>query len=128
MRIGATLHFLIALGHLVCLFFLEEAFKAYGILQLMRKLCFGQEWLLYVLTVGLSIGFAIAGLYALSASGDIRRLPLQQWAIIAIVAIYTVRVVAGAGCLLVNFSSLQLFSTIVPALLVYCYVSGLKPR
>ena len=39
----------------------------------MRKLCFGQEWLLYVLTVGLSIGFAIAGLYALSASGDIRR-------------------------------------------------------
>ena len=32
LRLGASLHFLIALGHFICLFFLEEAFKAYGIL------------------------------------------------------------------------------------------------
>jgi len=51
LRLEAFLHFLIAIGHLICLFFLEEAFKAYGILDEMKHLCFGQEWLLYVVTV-----------------------------------------------------------------------------
>ena len=37
LRLGASLHFLIAIGHLICLFFLEEAFKAYGILDEMKQ-------------------------------------------------------------------------------------------
>ena len=51
LRLGASLHFLIAIGHLACLFFLEEALKAYGIWDLMKFLCFGQVWVLYVITV-----------------------------------------------------------------------------
>lgn len=43
LRLGAILHFIIAIGHLICLFFLEEAFKTYGILDEMMHLCFGQE-------------------------------------------------------------------------------------
>ena len=39
LRLGASLHFLIAMGHLICLFFLEEAFKAYGILDEMKHNC-----------------------------------------------------------------------------------------
>ena len=72
LRLGAILHFIIAIGHIACLFFLEEAFKAYDILDEMNSLCFGQTWLLYVLTIALALAFAVAGLYALSAAGDIK--------------------------------------------------------
>ena len=126
LRLGAFLHFLIAIGHLICLFFLEEAFKAYGILDEMRHLCFGQEWLLYVVMVCLAVGFAIAGLYALAAAGDMRKLPLQRLVMIAIVGLYTIRVIVGIDWLLHEFSYLQFFSSLVPALLVYCYYPGLK--
>ena len=37
----------------------------------------------------------IACLYALSATGDIRRLPLTHMAIIAIVVLYSLRALAG---------------------------------
>ena len=87
LRLGAILHFIIAIGHVACLFFLEEAFKAYDILDEMTSMCFGQAWLLYVLTIALALAFAVAGLYALSASGDIKRLPLQRLVIIAIVVV-----------------------------------------
>lgn len=126
LRLGASLHFLIAIGHLACLFFLEKAFRAYDILDDMKHLCFGQEWLLYAITVCLAVGFAIAGFYALSATGDIRKLPLQRLAIIAIVGLYSVRVIIGAVWLSHEFSYLQFFSTLVPALLVYCYLPGLR--
>ncbi len=126
LRLGAILHFLIALGHLVCLFFLEQAFMAYGILNQMKQLCFGQEWLLYAVTVCLAVAFAIAGLYALSATGDIVKLPLQKLVIIVIICLYVSRVLVGANLLFHNFSYLQFFSTLIPAILVYCYLPGLK--
>ena len=126
LRLGALFHFLIAIGHLICLFFLEEAFRAYGILDEMKHLCFGHEWLLYVVTVCLAVGFAIAGLYALSVAGDMRKLPLQRLVMIAIVGLYSIRVIVGIDWLLHVFSYLQFFSTLVPAILVYCYFPGLK--
>ena len=126
LRLGASLHFLIAIGHLACLFFLEKAFRAYDILDDMKHLCFGQEWLLYAITVCLAVGFAIAGLYALSVAGDMRKLPLRRLAMIAIVSLYSIRVIIGIGWLLHEFTYLQFFSTLVPALLVYCYFPGLK--
>ena len=126
LRLGAILHFIIAIGHLICLLFLEEAFIAYGILDEMMHLCFGQELLLYVVTVCLAVGFAIAGLYALSVAGDMRKLPLQRLVMMVIVVLYSVRVIVGIGWLLHEFTYLQFFSTLVPALLVYCYFPGLK--
>ena len=128
LRLGASLHFLIAIGHLICLFFLEEAFKAYGILDEMKQYCLGQEWLLYVVTFCLAAGFALAGFYALSAAGDMRKLPLQRLVMTAIVVLYATRVIIGIDWLLHEFTYLQLFSSLVPALLVYCYFPGLKRK
>lgn len=125
MRLGAGLHFLIAIGHAACLFFLEEAFNAYGILDEMTAICFGQEWLLYLITIGLVIAFVIAGLYALSASGDIIKLPLQRLAIITIIGVYGIRTIVGAYWLIGDFSYLQFFSTLIPAILVWCYWPGI---
>ena len=124
LRLGAILHFIIAIGHIACLFLLEEAFKAYDILDVMTNMCFGQTWLLYVLTIALALAFAVAGLYALSAAGDIKRLPLLRLVIIAIVVVYSIRTVLGLGSLVWDFSWLKLFSSLVPALLVWCYLPG----
>ena len=92
----------------------------------MKHLCFGQEWLLYVVTVCLAAGFTIAGFYALAAAGDIRKLPLRRLVMIAIVGLYSIRVIVGFGWLLYEFTYLQFFSTLVPAFLVFCYLPGLK--
>ena len=110
---------------MACLFFLEEAFKAYDILDEMTSLCCGQTWLLYAVTIVLALAFAVAGCYALSASGDIKRMPLQRFAIIAIVAVYSLRTVVGLGSLVWHFSFLGLFSSLMPALLVWCYLPGI---
>ncbi len=128
LRLGASLHFLIAIGHLICLFFLEEAFKAYGILDEMKQYCLGQEWLLYIVTVCLAVGFALAGFYALSAAGDMRKLPLQSLVMMLIVGLYGIRVIIGIAWLLHEFTYLQFFSSLAPALLVYCYFPGLKRK
>ena len=125
LRLGAVLHFIISIGHLACLFFLEEAFKAYDILDEMTSFCCGQTWLLYAVTIVLALAFAVAGFYALSASGDIKRMPLQRFAIIAIVAVYSLRTVVGLGSLVWHFSFLGLFSSLMPALLVWCYLPGI---
>lgn len=122
LRLGASLHFLIAIGHLACLFFLEKAFKAYGIWELMKFVCFGQVWTLYIITAFLALDFAIAGLYALSASKDIIKLPLQRLAIITIIGVYGIRTIVGTYWLIGEFSYLQFFSTLVPTILVWCYI------
>ena len=84
LRLGAVLHFLIAIGHIGCLFALDEAFEAYGIREIMHQMVSGHVWMLYALTIGLVLAFCLAGLYALSATGDIRRFPLTRMAIITI--------------------------------------------
>ena len=128
LRLGAGLHFLIAIGHVACLFFLEKAFNAYGILDEMTAICFGQEWLLYLITIGLVIAFVIAGLYALSASKDIIKLPLQRLVIITIIGVYGIRTIVGTYWLIGEFSYLQFFSTLVPTILVWCYMPGINRK
>ena len=128
LRLGAILHFIIAIGHVTCLFFLEKAFKVYDILDVMTNMCFGQTWLLYALTIALALAFTVAGLYALSASGDIKRLPLQRLVIIAIVVVYSIRAVLGLGSLFWDFSWLKFFSSLTPALVAWCYLPGIRRK
>ena len=121
LRFGAILHFIISIGHFACLFFLEEAFK-------MTNMCFGQTWLLYGVTIALALAFAVAGLYALSAAGDIKRLPLQRLAVIVIVVVYSIRAALGLGSLFWDFSWLQFFSSLTPALVAWCYLPGVTRK
>ena len=126
LRLGAILHFIIAVGHLCCLFVLDEAFDAYGIKDVMHNLVFGHVWMLYALTICIALAFVLAGLYALSASSDIRRLPLTRTAIIAIVVLYSLRALIGGWTCVVNFNWLQCFSSVIPAFLAWCCYPGLK--
>lgn len=126
LRLGAVLHFIIALGHLGCLFALDEAFDAYGIKEIMHNIVFGHVWMLYSLTVCLALAFTLAGLYALSASGDIRRLPLTRPAIIVFIILYSLRAIAGGWACVVDFSWLRCISSVIPAFLAWCYYPGLN--
>ena len=126
LRLGAILHFIIAIGHLGCLFALDEAFDAYGIKDVMHNIVFGHVWILYALTIGLALAFALAGLYALSASGDIRKLPLTCTAIIVIIVLYSLRALAGGWACVVDFNWLQFISSVIPAFIAWCYYPGLK--
>ena len=126
LRLGAILHFLIAISHIGCLFFLEETFKAYGIWELMKFLCLGQVWILYVITVFLAIDFILAGVYALSVSSDVITLPLQRLVIWGIICLYSIRTVIGIYWLIDTFSYFQLFSTLIPAILIWCYWPGIN--
>ena len=134
LRLGAVLHFIIAIGHLGCLFALDKAFDAYGIKDVMHNMVFGHVWMLYALTICLALTFALAGLYALSASGDIRRLPLTRTAIIVIIVLYSLRALAGGWACVVDFFAsaqqhvnwLLLISSAIPAFIAWCYYPGLK--
>ena len=134
LRLGAILHFIIAIGHLGCLFALDEAFDAYGIKEVMHNMVFGHVWMLYALTFCLALAFALAGFYALSASGDIRRLPLTRITIIVIIVLYSLRALAGGWVCVADFfadaqqhvSWLQFFSSIIPVFIAWCYYPGLK--
>ena len=109
LRLGAILHFIIAIGHLGCLFALDEAFDAYGIKEVMHNMVFGHVWMLYALTFCLALAFALAGFYALSASGDIRRFPLTRTAIIVIIVLYSLRALARRLGLFGGFQLASIF-------------------
>ena len=128
LRLGAILHFILAIGHLGCLFALDKAFDAYGIKDVMHNLVSGHVWMLYALTVCIALAFALAGLYALSASGDIRRLPLTRTALIVIIVLYSLRALAGGYACVVDFNWLRCISSVIPAFLTWCYYPGLKKQ
>ena len=128
LRLGAILHFIIAIGHFACLFALDEAFDAYGIKDVMYKLVCGHVWMLYALTICLAIAFTLAGLYALSATGDIRRLPLTRTAIVVIIVLYSLRALAGGWACVMDFRWLQFISSVIPAFIAWCYYPGIKDK
>ena len=105
LRLGAILHFIIAIGHLGCLFALDEAFDAYGIKEVMHNMVFGHVWMLYALTFCLALAFT---------------------AIIVIIVLYSLRALAGGWACLADFSWLQFFSSVIPAFIAWCYYPGLK--
>ena len=124
LRLGAVLQFLIAIGHVGCLFALVEAFEVYGIRGIMHQMVSGYVWMLYALTIGLVLAFCLAGLYALSATGDIRRLPLTRVAIITIVVLYSLRALVGGINCIHDFTWLGSVSSLVPAIIAWCYWPG----
>ena len=126
LRLGAVLHFIIAIGHLGCLFALDEAFDAYGIKDVMHNMVFGHVWMLYALTFCLALAFALAAFYALSATGDICRLPLTRTAIFVIIVLYSLRALVGGWTCILDFNWLRLISSVIPAFIAWCYYPGLN--
>lgn len=96
LKFGALLNFVLALGHLLCLFFLDAAFRFYGIDGEINELAmkYGSSFP-YALTLVIALLFFVAGLYGLSGAGVIRKLPLLKTAILTIAAVFLLRAFAG---------------------------------
>lgn len=121
-RIGATAQFLLALGHLLCMFDLWRIFEVYGIAGPMRGLAAHWAPLPYIITAGLVVCFALAGLYALAYCGDIRPLPLTRIAVWVICLLFFGRGLIGIGKVVLDFSLLSLSSALIATLIGLCYL------
>jgi len=99
LKIGGYINILIALGHIIGLFWSEQMFEVTGIGKEMIELAQIHSSLPYLLTIFVSIIFLIFGLYGLSADGKFRKLPFLKLGIFTIGGIYIFR---GLGEIIVH--------------------------
>ena len=80
LKTAAVLNFLLAAGHVLCLFRLDAAFRLYRIEPFMDRLAALWPPIPYLITLGVACGLTVCGLYALSAAGAVRPMPESQLA------------------------------------------------
>lgn len=97
LRIAGWSTIAIAAGHVLALLWAWSFFRATGIEPEMRELAAQGAALPYVLTLITAAGFLVAGIYALSGAGDVRRLPLLRTALVMIAAIFVYRATLYGG-------------------------------
>ena len=119
LKTAAVLNFLLAAGHVLCLFRLDAAFRLYRIEPFMDRLAALWPPIPYLITLGVACGLTVCGLYALSAAGAIRPLPLLRPAVYAIGAVFALRGLAG------DFRSADLAAAVVAgAIGALCLAGG----
>ena len=119
LKTAAVLNFLLAAGHVLCLFRLDAAFRLYRIEPFMDRLAALWPPIPYLITLGVACGLTVCGLYALSAAGAIRPLPLLRPAVYAIGAGF------AAMSLACDFRSADLAAAVVAgAIGALCLAGG----
>ena len=91
LKLGGYINVLIAIAHLVGLFWAEQMFEVTGIGNEMKELAQTNFYLPFILTIIVAILFFIFGLYGLSADNKFRKLPFLKTAIFSIAGIYLLR-------------------------------------
>ena len=91
LRLGGIINILIAIGHIVGLFWADKMFEVTGIGKEMTELSTTHFSLPYLLTVFVAIVFFIFGLYGLSADNKFRKLPFLKPVVFIIASIYIFR-------------------------------------
>ena len=125
LRLGGWANLAIAAGHLVVLGWAWTVFRWVDIEEPMRDLADQNAALPYFLTLFVAAFFVVFGLYALSAAGDLRRLPLLRPVLgfVAIVYLLRATLLGGISDLLAGDVKQVVFAAI--ALLIgLCYASG----
>jgi hypothetical protein len=97
LKLGGYINIIIAIGHIVGLFWANQMFEVTGIGKEMRDLSAIHFSLPYLLTIFVAIAFFVFGLYGLSADNKIRPLPFLKPVIFLIAGIYIFR---GLGALI----------------------------
>ena len=91
LKLGGYINILIAIGHIVGLFWANKMFEVTGIGKEMTELTQRHYSLPYLLTIFVAIAFFIFGLYGLSADNKFRKLPFLKPIIFLIAGIYLLR-------------------------------------
>ncbi len=123
--IGSIINFIIALGHLACLGYLQQTFQIYDIADAMNGLTetYGASFP-YIITCVVALCFLVCGIYGLSACGIIRKLPLLKLGIFVIAAVFLFRAISGIFILASSFIYIELSSTLVALLVGLLYLYG----
>ena len=104
LKLGGYINIIIAIAHLIGLFWADQMFEVTGIGKEMTELAQYHSSLPYLLTIFVSIVFLIFGLYGLSADNKFRRLPFLKPIIFTIAGIYLLR---GIGELIYDLEKQQ---------------------
>ena len=125
LRFGGWANLAIAAGHLVALGWAWTVFRWVEIDEPMRDLADQNAALPYFLTLFVAAFFLVFGLYALSAAGDLRRLPLLRPVLGCVASIYMLRVtpLGGISDLLAGDVK-QIVFALIALLIGLCYASG----
>ncbi|HKX86264.1 MAG TPA: hypothetical protein VJL37_06310 [Flavobacterium sp.] len=130
LQIGGYINIVIALGHLIGLFWAEKMFEVTGIGKEMIELAQTHASLPYLLTVFVAVFFFIFGLYGLSADGKLKELPYLKPIIFVIAAIYLFRgigeLIADMQIQQANASLETLYSIIAIAIGLLFLIGGVK--
>lgn len=104
LKLGGYINIIIAIAHIVGLFWAEKMFEITGIGNEMTELAQTHSSLPYLLTIFVSVVFFIFGLYGLSAANRFRQLPFLKPVVFAIAGIYLLR---GIGELIFDLEKQQ---------------------
>lgn len=104
LKLGGYINILIAVAHIVGLFWADKMFEVTGIGKEMTELAQTHSSLPYLLTIFVAIVFFIFGLYGLSADNKFRPLPLLKPVTFAIAGVYLLR---GIGELIFDLEKEQ---------------------
>ena len=129
LKFGGYINILIAIAHIVGLFWAEQMFEFTGSEKEMNELAKTYSALPYLLTIFVSIVFFVFGLYGLSADNKFRKLPFLKSGIFIIAGIYILR---GLGEIIFDISQQTLpiretiYSLIALAIGFLFLIGGLK--
>ncbi len=104
LKLGGYINIIIAIAHIVGLFWADKMFEVTGIGKEMTELVQTHSSVPYLLTIFVSIVFFIFGLYGLSADNKFRQLPFLKPIVFAIAGIYLLR---GIGELIFDLEKHQ---------------------
>ena len=104
LKLGGYINIIIAIGHIIGLFWADKMFEVTGIGKEMTELAQTHSSLPYLLTIFVAIVFFIFGLYGLSADNKFRKLPFVKPVIFTIAVIYLLR---GIGELIFDLEKQQ---------------------
>ena len=125
LRFGGWANLAIAAGHLVALGWAWTVFRWVDIEEPMHDLADQNAALPYLLTLFVAAFFLVFGLYALSAAGDLRRLPLLRPVLgfVAIVYLLRATLLGGISDLLAGDVKQVVFA-VIALLIGLCYATG----
>ena len=130
LKFGGYINIIIAIGHIIGLFWADKMFEVTGIGKEMTELAQIHFSLPYLLTIFIAIVFFAFGLYGLSADNKFRQLPIIKPVIFIIAGIYLLR---GIGELIFDLEKQQTnqFSEISYSLIavfigLLFFIGGLK--
>ena len=102
LKIGGVLNIIIAVAHIIGLFWAEKMFEKTGVGEGMKELAQIHPSAPYLLTIFVAMLFFIFGIYGIWANSKTRKLPFLKIGIFAIAFIYLFRGIGEQSYSLVN--------------------------